>query len=136
MVRPIVHDALLLSRPSQPAGPEDLGVGQDLLDTLQAHAAECVGMAANMIGVCKRIIVYDAGDGPVLLFNPKILRRSDPYETQESCLSLAGSRPARRWQTIVLSAQDAAFHRRTITLQGFAAQIVQHELDHCDGVLI
>lgn len=136
MIQPIMKDPIFLAQPAADATPADKQTAQDLLDTLVACKGACVGMAANMIGVCKRIIVYDAGDGPVLLFNPKILRRSGPYETQESCLSLAGSRPARRWQTIVLSAQDAAFRRRTITLQGFAAQIVQHELDHCDGVLI
>lgn len=141
MVRPIVHDALLLSRPSQPAGPEDLGVGQDLLDTLQAHAAECVGMAANMIGVKKRIVAFlDESSGKpcyTILFNPVILKKDGPYETEEGCLSLLGGpKKCKRYRTVKVQFQNERMQLRVKTYHGFTAQILQHEIDHCDGVLI
>ena len=136
MVRPIMKDPIFLAQPSAPATAEDLSVGQDLLDTLAAHADGCVGMAANMIGVSKRIIVVLNEGGPTLMFNPKILRRSGPYPTEEGCLSLPGRREAKRYQSIKVEYQNEAFQTRWKTFRGFPAQIIQHEIDHCDGILI
>jgi peptide deformylase len=138
MVRPICHDPLLLAQPSVKAQgtPEDLTVADDLLDTLQAHSAECVGMAANMIGVNKRIIAVNTGFLFLVLFNPEIAKGTESYETEEGCLSLAGVRKTRRYQTITVRYQDRNFVSRTRTFTGFAAQIIQHEIDHCNGVLI
>ena len=136
MVREIIKDQFFLSRPSAPATEEDVPVGQDLLDTLKAHRDGCVGMAANMIGVSKRIIVFDC-DGPdMLMFNPEIVQRSGPYEAEEGCLSLPGTRKADRWQKITVKYQDKRFRPKQKTLTGFPAQIVQHEIDHLSGVLI
>lgn len=136
MIRPISHDVLILSRPSLPATPADLPVADDLLDTLRFHAAECVGMAANMIGVNKRIIAVNTGFLFLVLFNPEITKGSDPYETEEGCLSLPGTRQTQRFRTVTVRYQDRTFTWRTETFTGFAAQIVQHEIDHCNGILI
>lgn len=136
MVREIIHDPLLLSRKSVPATEADLPVVQDLLDTLHAHLDHCVGLAANMIGERKRIIAICNGPLIVAMLNPKILRKSGEYETEERCLSLEGTRPARRYRTVTVSWQDIRMKSHTDTLNGFAAQIVQHEIDHCDGLLI
>ena len=136
MIRPISHDVLILSRPSLPATPADLSVADDLLDTLRFHAAECVGMAANMIGVNKRIIAVNTGFLFLVLFNPEITKGSDPYETEEGCLSLPGTRQTQRFRTVTVRYQDRTFTWRTETFTGFAAQIVQHEIDHCNGILI
>ena len=137
MVKPLVHDPLLLARKSLPATPEDLPAADDLMDTLLAHRESCVGMAANMIGVQRRIIVFFDGSEPVLMLNPRLLRVSGPYDTQEGCLSLLGGpRPTRRYQKIKVEYQTRDFKTRLKTYEGFPAQIIQHELDHCDGILI
>ncbi len=137
MVRELMHDPLFLARPSAPAGREDLETARDLLDTLAAHKESCVGMAANMIGVTKRIIVFDEGSGPVLMLNPEILKAENPYETEEGCLSLLGGpRKCRRYQKIKVRWQNPDFQTRIKTFSGWGAQIIQHEIDHCNGVLI
>ena len=136
MIRPINQDVVILSRPSQPATKADLPVADDLLDTLRSHAAECVGMAANMIGVNKRIIAVNTGFLFLVLFNPEITKGTDSYETEEGCLSLPGVRKTRRFSTITVRFQDRTFTWRTQTFTGFVAQIIQHEIDHCNGILI
>ena len=136
MIRPIVHDPLFLARKSEPAAEADLPVAADLLDTLRANLDRCVGMAANMIGVRKRIIVLCSGPALLAMLNPEITARSGPYEAEEGCLSLAGVRKAMRYRTITVSYRDRAFRRQTATFEGFTAQIIQHEIDHCDGILI
>ena len=137
MVREIVHDPILLSGKSVPATPEDLQVAQDLLDTLSANKEACVGMAANMIGVRKRIIAFDNEGTYMTMFNPEILKMSDPYETREGCLSLLGEpRPCKRYQTIKVQWQNEKFQTRIKTFTGWTAQIIQHEIDHCNGILI
>lgn len=136
MIRPIVHDPLFLARPSVPATEADLPVANDLIDTLRANLDRCVGMAANMIGERKRIIAMARGPVIIVMLNPKILSRSGEYETEEGCLSLEGVRKTTRYRSIRLSWQDMQMKVRTGTLDGFQAQIVQHEIDHCDGILI
>lgn len=136
MIRPIVKMPVLLSAPSVDATPLDAVVGQDLLDTLAAHAHECVGLAANMIGVRKRIIVAACAGGAVLMYNPEIIEASGEYQTEESCLSLEGTRPCTRFKRIKVAYLDASFAPREKSFSGFEAQIVQHEIDHCDGVVI
>ena len=136
MIQPIMHDPLFLAQKSAPAAPEDAPVARDLLDTLTAHADGCVGMAANMIGVRKRIIAVETEDGYLVLFNPVILKKSGPYDTQEGCLSLEGVRPTRRWQTIKLQYETPEGKPRIKNFSGWTAQIIQHEIDHCDGILI
>lgn len=136
MVREIMHDVLFLNQPSEMATAEDVAVAQDLVDTLTANADACVGMAANMIGVHKRIIVFDAGDGPVVMYNPVILKKTDSYRTEEGCLSLSGVRQTIRWKKIKVEYRDEAFRPRCRTYTDWAAQIIQHEIDHCDGILI
>ncbi|MGN0763887.1 MAG: peptide deformylase [Aristaeellaceae bacterium] len=136
MVRPIMRDPLFLSRPSDRATPADRAVMTDLLDTLRAHREECVGMAANMIGVRKRIIAVSMGPVNVAMVNPVILRFSGPYEAEEGCLSLSGRRKTTRYQEIEVAFQDADFQPRRQVYTGWIAQIIQHEIDHCDGILI
>ena len=136
MVRPIVKDIIFLAQKSKPATAEDVAVAQDLLDTLGAHRDGCVGLAANMIGVLKRIIVFVCDGTDMVMFNPEIVKKSDPYETEEGCLSLEGSRATRRWQTIKVRWQTAQFQTRIKTFTGWTAQIIQHEIDHCDGMII
>lgn len=137
MVREIVHDPILLSGKSVPATPEDLQVAQDLLDTLSANQEACVGIAANMIGVRKRVIVFDNEGSYMTMFNPEILKMSDPYETREGCLSLLGApRPCKRYKTIKVQWQNEKFQTRIKTFTGWTAQIIQHEIDHCNGILI
>ena len=136
MIREIVKDVLFLSQKSQPAVPEDLPVARDLLDTLAAHREGCVGMAANMIGVCKRIIVFDNDGTDTVMFNPEIVKRSEPYEAEEGCLSLTGVRKTKRWRSIKVQYQNQAFQTRLKTYTGWTAQIIQHEIDHCDGIII
>ena len=136
MVREIMRDEAFLSQKAEPATLEDLPVAQDLLDTLTAHKAGCVGMAANMIGVCKRIIVFDNEGTYMVMFNPEIIRKSGPYEAEEGCLSLTGTRKAKRWQSIKVQYQNEQFQIRFKTFTGWTAQIIQHEIDHCEGVLI
>ena len=137
MIKPVVHDPFFLGLKSEPATKEDLQVAQDLLDTLIANRAGCVGMAANMIGVRKRIIVVDNGGTYLTMFNPEIIKKTGPYDTEEGCLSLLGGpRPCKRYQTIQVRWQTKEFKTCTRMFTGWTAQIIQHEVDHCDGVLI
>ena len=137
MIKEVIHDPILLAGKSTPATKEDLQVAADLLDTLIANKDGCVGMAANMIGVHKRIIVFDNEGTYMTMFNPEILKKSDPYNTEEGCLSLLGGpRPCKRWKTIKVRWQTSDFRTRIKTFTGWPAQIIQHEIDHCDGILI
>ena len=136
MIRPIVKDVMILSRKSLPATKQDIPIGKDLLDTLAANASACVGMAANMIGINKRIIVVNTGMLNIVMFNPVIESRSERYETQEGCLSLSGLRSAVRYQAISVSYMDINWKKQKLKLTGWPAQIVQHEIDHCDGIVI
>ena len=136
MIREICKDEFFLSQKSEPATADDLSVAQDLLDTLAAHKDGCVGMAANMIGVCKRIIAFDNEGTYMVMFNPVIIRQSGPYEAQEGCLSLTGVRKTKRFQTIKVQWQNEKFQTRLKTFTGWTAEIIQHEIDHCEGILI
>lgn len=138
MVRELMHDPIFLAGKSAEATKADLPVAQDLLETLMAHRETCVGMAANMIGVPKRIIAFVCEDGTYMtMLNPVIVKRERPYDTQESCLSLLGGpRPCRRYEKIKVQYQTAQMQLRYKTFEGWTAQIIQHEVDHCDGVLI
>ena len=136
MVRPIVKDPIFLARKSAPASPEDAEVARDLRDTLEAHREGCVGMAANMIGVSKRVIIFDDGGKATIMFNPEIIRRSEPFEAEEGCLSLSGTRKTKRFRTIKVRYLNELFQQRIKTYTGWTAQIIQHEIDHCDGILI
>ena len=137
MVKQVVHDPILLAGKSSPATPEDLQAAQDLLDTLIANKDACVGMAANMIGVQKRIIVFDNEGTYMTMFNPEILKASAPYDTEEGCLSLLGGpRPCKRYYSIKVQWQNEKFQTRIKTFTGWPAQIIQHEIDHCNGILI
>ncbi len=137
MVKELMHDPFFLARKSAPAAKEDLPVAQDLLDTLAFHREGCVGMAANMIGVTKRIIVFDNEGTPMVMLNPEIMTASGEYETEEGCLSLLGGpRKTRRYQKIKVKYQNLDFQTRLKTFTGWTAQIIQHEIDHCNGVLI
>ena len=136
MVRPVMKDRFFLSQKSAPATPEDAAIAQDLLDTLAAHRDGCVGMAANMIGVAKRIIVFVDEGTDMVMFNPELTKCSEPYETEEGCLSLSGTRPTTRYRKITVRYQNAAFQTRQRTFRDWTAQIIQHEIDHCNGILI
>ena len=136
MIRPIMKSTLILSRPSAPATAQDASVAQDLLDTFAANRQGCVGMAANMIGILKRIIVVDYEGEALLMYNPVIESSSNPYETEEGCLSLEGLRPATRYRNITVLYEDENFSPRKRSFSGYTAQIIQHEIDHCDGVVI
>ena len=137
MVRDVIHDPILLAMKSEKATIEDLQVAEDLLDTLIAHKDGCVGMAANMIGVRKRIIAFDNNGTYMVMFNPQIIKKSEHYETEEGCLSLLGGpRKCKRYKTIKVKWQTAEMQVRIKNFTGFPAQIIQHEVDHCDGVLI
>lgn len=136
MIRPIMRDMMFLSQPSEKAMPADQQVITDLTDTLNAHLDGCVGMAANMIGVHKRIIVVRMGPISMPMVNPEIVAKSGEYEAEEGCLSLMGVRKCRRFKTIEVSYQDTAFLPRRQKYTGWIAQIIQHEIDHCNGVII
>ncbi len=137
MIKALIHDPILLARKSEVATKDDLQTAQDLLDTLIAHKDSCVGMAANMIGVHKRIIAFDNDGTYMIMFNPKIIKKSGPYDTEEGCLSLLGGlRKYKRYQSIKVQWQTADFQNRIKTFADFPAQIIQHEVDHCNGVLI
>ena len=136
MVREIMKDPLFLAQKSAPATPEDCGIAQDLLETLEAHREGCVGMAANMIGVKKRIIAFDNDGAYMVMFNPRIVKQSGPYEAEEGCLSLTGTRKTKRWKSIKVEYQNEQFQTRLKTFTGWTAQIIQHEIDHCEGILI
>ena len=137
MVRDVIHDPILLAMKSEKATIDDLQVAQDLLDTLTANADGCVGMAANMIGVTKRIIAFNNEGKYEVMLNPEIVKSSGEYETKEGCLSLLGDpRPTKRFQKIKVQYQTLDMKVRLKTYQGFTAQIIQHEIDHCNGILI
>ncbi len=136
MIRAIVTSTVLLSMPSADATSADASIGQDLIDTLAAHKDECVGLAANMIGVRKRIIVANDEGAPLLMYNPDIVEASGEYQTEEGCLSLSGVRPCTRYKRIKVTYLDASFTPRTKAFTGYTAQIIQHEIDHCNGVVI
>ena len=137
MVRELVHDPILLSRVSESAVKEDWVIAQDLLETLISHEKECVGMAANMIGVYKRIIAFNNEGKYEVMLNPEIVKASGEFETEEGCLSLLGGpRKTKRFQKIKVQYQTMDLKVRLKTYQGFTAQIIQHEIDHCNGVLI
>ena len=137
MIQELVHDPILLARKSTEAAKEDLPIARDLLDTLAAHKATCVGMAANMIGQTKRIIAFDCEGGYMVMLNPEIIAFSGEYETEEGCLSLLGGpRTTKRYQKIKVRYQNEQLQVRLKTFTGWTAQIIQHEVDHCNGVLI
>lgn len=137
MIREIVRDPLFLSQPSAPAQREDIPIAMDLLDTLEAHADHCVGLAANMIGCSKNIIAIQAGPIRIAMLNPVILKHSaKSYTTEEGCLSLPGERTTARYPSIEVRYQDLKLHRQRQKFSGFTAQIIQHEIDHCQGILI
>ena len=136
MIREIVHDPLLLAQKSEPATEKDRQIIRDLTDTLNANRERCVGMAANMIGERKRIIVFCNGPVMMAMVNPTITRKSGEYTAEEGCLSLAGIRKTKRWLEITVSYLDESFRPHVNTFRGFTAQIIQHECDHCDGILI
>ena len=137
MVKEIVHSPILLAAKSEPAVAADLQTVQDLLDTLSAHADECVGMAANMIGVRKRIIAFDNMGVYMTMLNPEIIEKSEPYEAEEGCLSLLGGpRKCLRYRKITVKWQTGGFWTMTKAVSGWTAQIIQHEIDHCNGILI
>ena len=136
MIRPIIHDPVFLAQPSAPATAQDLAVAEDLIDTLKANLDRCVGMAANMIGENVRIIAFCNGPMLLVMLNPEIIGKSGEYRTEEGCLSLPGIRAARRYRAITVAWQDTEMKHRTGTVEGFTAQIIQHEIDHCDGILI
>lgn len=136
MIKEIIHDPIFLQRKSEPAGAKDMSVAEDLLDTLRANAEGCVGMAANMIGVSKRIIAFDNGGAYMVMFNPEIIKAAEPYEAEEGCLSLTGVRKTKRYKKIKVQYQNEQLQTRLKTFTGWTAQIIQHEVDHCNGVLI
>ena len=136
MVREIMKDPFFLGQKSEPATKEDVAIGRDLMDTLRAHRDGCVGMAANMIGVCKRIIAFDDEGAYTVMLNPIIVRQSGAYEAEEGCLSLPGIRKTKRFQTIKVQWQNERLQTRCKTFTGWTAEIIQHEIDHCEGVLI
>ena len=137
MVKELVHDPVFLAKKAEIATKADLQTATDLLDTLAFHRETCVGMAANMIGICKRIIAFDNEGSYMVMFNPRIVKGNGVYETEESCLSLLGGpRKTKRFQKIKVEYQTDAFQTRLKTFEGWTAQIIQHEIDHCDGILI
>lgn len=143
MIKELVHDPILLARKSEPADETDMQTARDLLDTITAHKDSCVGMAANMIGVLKRIIVFASdpdrhyGGAFEIMYNPEIVKCSGAFQTEEGCLSLLGGpRPVKRYKSIKVKFQNSEFKERFKTFTGFTAQIIQHEIDHCNGILI
>lgn len=136
MICDIVKDEAFLCQPSKESTSADLQVAQNLLDTLAANSERCVGLAANMIGVLKRIIVVDDEGTPLVLFNPEIIKSSEPFQTKEACLSLVGTRPVKRYQSIKVRYDNSDFQVRIKTFKGWTAQIIQHEIDHCNGIII
>ena len=137
MIKELIHDPIFLAQKSVPATSDDLQIAQDLLDTLEFHRHTCVGMAANMIGKAVRIIVFDNGGKPMVMLNPQIIKQTGEYETEEGCLSLLGGpRKTKRYQKIKVQYQTLDFQTRLKTFEGWTAQIIQHEVDHCNGILI
>ena len=136
MVREICKDEVFLAQKAEPAAADDLSTAQDLLETLIAHKDGCVGMAANMIGVNKRIIAFENDGSYMVMFNPIIVRQSGAYEAEEGCLSLEGARKTKRFQTIKVQWQNEKLQTRLKTFTGWTAEIIQHEIDHCEGIVI
>ena len=136
MVKEIMHDVLFLGQPSEVATMSDNQIAIDLLDTLKTHENECVGMAANLIGVRKRIIVVNAGLMNIAMFNPVVVKKSEPFETEEGCLSLIGVRKTRRYKDIEVEYSDIDWNKQRRKFSGWTAQIIQHECDHLDGIII
>ncbi len=136
MIRPIIRDVFFLGQKADPATKQDLSVGQDLQDTLKANQERCVGMAANMIGVKKKIIIVNAGFMSIVMYNPVILQKDTPYETEEGCLSLAGTRKTTRYQNIEVEYLDSSWKKHRQKYSGWTAQIIQHEIDHLSGIII
>ncbi|MBR3929915.1 MAG: peptide deformylase [Clostridia bacterium] len=136
MIRPIMRTIEFLKQPSETATKDDLGIAQDLLDTLKAHKDECVGMAANMIGETKRIIAFIDGGKYTVMFNPRILKADVAFKAEEGCLSLVGVREAKRYRSVKVEFENENFQRRIKTYKGWTAQIIQHEMDHLEGVII
>lgn len=136
MIRPIVKDVIFLGQKSVPATKADISVAQDLLDTLQSHADRCVGMAANMIGIAKCIIAFHNQVGYTVMFNPEVIHGSEPYETEEGCLSLVGTRKTQRFRSVEVKYRDIHFRARQQTFTDFTAQVIQHEIDHLNGIII
>ena len=136
MIKEIIHDPIFLAQESEIATDKDISIADDMLDTLNANAEKCVGMASNMIGVQKRIIMFDDNGKYTEMFNPEIIKQSEPYQTKEGCLSLEGIRKTKRYKTIKVKWQNRQFQTRIKTFTGWTAQIIQHEIDHCEGILI
>ena len=137
MVKELMHDPLFLARKARAAGKEDLAIGRDLLETLLVHKATCVGMAGNMIGETVAVIAFFDGDKPMVMYNPEILKAEGEYQTEEGCLSLLGGpRKCTRYQKIKVRWDNESFQKRAKTFTGWTAQIIQHEVDHCNGILI
>ena len=136
MIKPIIKDQQLLAKKATPTTKADLPLATDLSDTLNAHQAECVGMAANMIGVSKNIIIFAIGPAQIVMYNPKMTKKSRPYKVKEGCLSLNGERNTTRYENITVEYQDESFKKCKQSYSGFVAQIIQHEIDHCNGIII
>lgn len=136
MIRDICKDEAFLAQKAETATPDDLDVAADLLETLEHHKDGCVGMAANMIGVNKRIIAFDNAGEYMVMFNPEIIKKSEPYDAVEGCLSLTGTRACKRWKSIKVRWQNERFQERIKTFTGWTAEIIQHEVDHCEGIII
>lgn len=136
MIKPICRNLQILSQKARPAGKQDIPLAKDLLETLAAHSADCVGMAANMIGAPVNIIAVSLGPVSIAMLNPRLIAKKTPYQTKEGCLSLVGQRPATRYQQIVVEYQDLNWQPQSLSLTGFAAEAVQHEIDHCNGIII
>ncbi|WP_067102562.1 peptide deformylase [Streptococcus sp. DD13] len=136
MIRPIMKEIFFLQQVSEEATRADLPIGQDLQDTLTAHRDHCLGMAANMIGLKKRIIIISLGLTSLVMYNPVLLEKKGPYQAEEGCLSLTGSRPTTRYQTVTIRFRDQHWQEQTLTLTDLPAQVVQHELDHLEGIVI
>ena len=136
MIRPIVKDVFFLGQKSEQATKQDLSVGQDLMDTLRANQDRCVGMAANMIGVRKKVIIVNMGIMNVVMYNPVIVKKDTPFETEEGCLSLTGVRRTTRYQNIEVEYLDGSWKKQRRKYSGWTAQIIQHECDHLEGIII
>lgn len=136
MQKPIIKDIIFLGQKSEPATKEDIQTANDLVETLVANSEKCVGMAANMIGIKKRIIAFDNEGTYMVMFNPEIIKCSGAYNIEEGCLSLEGTRPTKRYKSIKVKYQNSDFQTRIKTFTGWTAQIIQHEIDHCNGILI
>ncbi len=136
MIKPINHDQLLLQQKAIPATKQDLNIGVDLQDTLRAHQAECIGMAANMIGINKAVIIASLGPFDMVMYNPVITQKEGAYQTEEGCLSLTGKRSTTRYKKITVKFRNQNWQLQSLQLSDLAAEIVQHELDHLEGILI